>query len=70
MTRYPVRFDHADDNAIRNEMHRHRSVLESKHEGKHTIQCSCGASFAEEKPEATVMLFVEHFLSALKGSAA
>lgn len=69
--RYPVRFDHADDNAIRREFTRHRIVLESPApEGKHAIQCKCGEAFASEKAEVALADWTEHFLAALKGSAA
>ena len=72
MTRYPVRFDHADDNAIiRRELGRHRPVHEGPApEGKHAIQCKCGEVFASEKAEVALNDFAEHFLYGLNGSAA
>ena len=63
----PVRFLNVDDVAVREEFKRHRPVHEgSAPEGKHAIQCKCGAAFASEKPETALAEWVEHFLVALR----
>ena len=67
----PTRFNNADDNAIREELKRHRSVLERKDEatGETTILCSCGLLFGPlPKAESVLDAFTEHFLGLLKGT--
>ena len=67
----PVRFQHADDTAIRQEFGRHRAVLEKQEpSGETTIQCVCGLTATMPKGESALAAWVEHWLTALKGSAA
>lgn len=68
----PVRFDHADDRAITEELKRHRPIVERRSDEAGTeILCACGATFGPvPKAESALDAFTDHFLRALKGSAA
>lgn len=68
-----IRFDRADDQAIRLELRRHHVVLERHDQAtaESTITCSCGGTFGPLPKAASVLdAYVEHFLAMLKGSAA